>query len=196
MIPRPMKIALLVLLVAAIGMGAYVVRLKRHAEQLEARAPDQRPIAPPVAGSKQRVTLLVANDAAAALQRESADVALPDEPEERAREVLRALVARYATKGSPHPLGAGADVDSVFLVGRGMAVVNLNAAFAAQHPSGVLSESLTVASLAQTLAANLPSVMEVKFVVEGHERETLAGHADLRGFYDVRSVQQAALGGQ
>src|SRR5258706_16423787 len=106
MIPRPMKIALLVLLAAAIGMGAYVVRLKRHAEQLEARTPDQRPIAPPVAGSKQRVTRLVANDAAAALQGEAADVALPDEPEERERELLRALLARQSRKWLPHPLGA------------------------------------------------------------------------------------------
>src|SRR5258706_5526099 len=113
MIPRPMKIALLVLLAAAIGMGAYVVRLKRHAEQLEARTPDQRPIAPPVAGSKQRVTLLVANDAAAALQREAADGALPHEPEERARALLRALVAPHAANGSPHPPGARARVDSV-----------------------------------------------------------------------------------
>src|SRR5438105_108507 len=108
-------------------MGAYVVRLKRNAEQLEARAPDQRPIAPPVAGARQRVTLVVAHDATASLEKESADVALPDDAQERAREVLRALLARYAVKGSPHPLGAGADVDSVFLVGRGMAVVNLNA---------------------------------------------------------------------
>jgi hypothetical protein len=30
----------------------------------------------------------------------------------------------------------------------------------------------------------------VKILVEGKERETLAGHADLSGFYDVSAVNQ------
>jgi hypothetical protein len=32
----------------------------------------------------------------------------------------------------------------------------------------------------------------VKILVDGKERETLAGHADLTGFYDVTAVNQLA----
>jgi hypothetical protein len=51
-------------------------------------------------------------------------------------------------------------------------------------------EELTVFSLVQTLAANLPGVAQVKILVNGQERETLAGHADLADFYDVAAVNR------
>jgi hypothetical protein len=47
-----------------------------------------------------------------------------------------------------------------------------------------------VASLIQTLSANLPGILRVKILVEGKERQTLAGHADLSNFFDVSAVNQ------
>jgi hypothetical protein len=64
-----------------------------------------------------------------------------------------------------------------------MAVVNLTSAFAASHPSGIQTEDLTVLSICATLHANLPRVTEVRFLVDGQQRETLAGHADLTRTY-------------
>jgi hypothetical protein len=55
-----------------------------------------------------------------------------------------------------------------------------------------LSEELTVASLIQTLSANLPGILRVKILVEGKQRETLAGHADLSSFFDVVAINQLA----
>jgi hypothetical protein len=49
-------------------------------------------------------------------------------------------------------------------------------------------EELTIASFVQTLSAAFPKVTQVKFLVDGKERETLAGHADLKGVYDVATV--------
>jgi sporulation and spore germination protein len=69
-------------------------------------------------------------------------------------------------------------------------VIDTNDAFADGHRSGVLVEELTVASMVQTLAANIPGINRVKILVGGKERETLAGHADLTGFYDVSAVSQ------
>jgi hypothetical protein len=43
-----------------------------------------------------------------------------------------------------------------------------------------------VSSIAQTLGANVPSISRVKFLVHGHETETLAGHIDLSDFLGVR----------
>jgi len=64
-----------------------------------------------------------------------------------------------------------------------MAVVNLAGTFAGTHPSGIETESLTVLSICATLHANLPQVTQVRFLVDGQPRETLAGHADLMRTY-------------
>jgi len=85
-----------------------------------------------------------------------------------------------------------ADIRSVFLVDPGVAVIDLNSAFADTHRSGVLVEQLTVASLIQTISVNTPNLLRVKILVDGKERDTLAGHADLSSFYDVAAVNQLA----
>jgi hypothetical protein len=61
--------------------------------------------------------------------------------------------------------------------------VDLAGAFVDAHPSGILTESLTVESICGTLRANLPQVTEVRFLVDGQPRATLAGHADLTRTY-------------
>jgi len=184
-IPRNVQIALMVLLTAIFGMLLYGLHLKTQAEQARVAHIDARPIVPPVAGSAAQTVLFVADDATGQLERREISTALPAEPSLRAREVLRALIATYLEKGSAHPLGPGSDVNDVFIVGDGTAVIDVNSAFADGHRSGILAEELTMASVAQTLAANLRSVTRVKFLVDGKERETLAGHADLVDFYEV-----------
>jgi hypothetical protein len=64
-----------------------------------------------------------------------------------------------------------------------MAVVNLTTAFAASHPSGLETETLTLLSICGTLHANFPRVTQVRFLVDGRSRPTLAGHADLTRTY-------------
>jgi hypothetical protein len=64
-----------------------------------------------------------------------------------------------------------------------MAVVNLAGSFVANHPSGIETETLTVLSICGTLHANLPNVTQVRFLVDGQPRATLAGHADLTRTY-------------
>ncbi len=64
-----------------------------------------------------------------------------------------------------------------------LAVVNLTSAFVASHPSGLETETLTVLSICGTLHVNLPRVTQVRFLVDGQLRPTLAGHADLTRIY-------------
>jgi hypothetical protein len=188
MIPRHLLIALALLLIAIFGMGFYALHLRSVAETHQQRLQDLRPVPPPVAGPAQRVTLFVADDSDGLLHQREVAVALPPDPGQRAREILRALVAKYLEKPSPHPLAEGADIKDVFLVNGNTAVIDATAAFADGHRSGITVEELTLASLAQTLAANLPGVTRIKLLVDGKERETLAGHADLMSFYSVTSA--------
>jgi hypothetical protein len=184
MTPR-LKILLVLLVIAVVALGYDALRLKRQAERLPARVSDTRPITPPISGPTERVTLYVANDSDGMLHRQDAIIALAGDANERARQLLHALLSVYLEKKSPHPLGSGADVKYVFLVKPNMAIVDTNSSFADAHRSGILVEQLTVASIARTLAANFPGTIRVKILVEGKERETLAGHADLADFYDT-----------
>lgn len=188
MISRPLQIVLALLLIAVFGMGVYVLETKHRTEQLESRARDQRPVVPPVAGPQAPVILWIASDADSSLHREEIKAALPVEPAERAREILRNVLSRYLGASPAHSLGAGADIKAVYLVSRDLAVIDANTEFAAHHASGVLVESLTVSSLVQTLAANFPQVRRVRFLVDGRPRDTLAGHADLLNTYNVSAL--------
>lgn len=189
-IPRHLVIGMSVLLVAVLAMSVYVWRMRGRAKALPVTATDSRPIAPPVLGPTEQVTLFVARDDDGSLRAEGARIPLPSGRQQRAEELLRALLTRYLDKNSPHPLAPGADIRSLFLVDPGLVVIDLNAAFADGHRSGILVEELTVASLIHTISENIPGVLRVKILVDGKERETLAGHADLSGFYDVSAVNQ------
>jgi hypothetical protein len=145
-----------------------------------------------VIGPTEEVTLFVAYDDPGILRPQSARIPLPSGRQQRAEELLRALLALYLDKLSPHPIGAGSEVRSVYLVDPGLAVIDLNAAFADGHRSGVLVEDLTVASLIHTLSANIQGVLRVKILIDGKEHETLAGHADLSDFYEVSAVNALA----
>jgi hypothetical protein len=189
MIPRHLYFAVSVLLLAVLGMSLYAWHMRGRAAA-PAFSLDTRPVVPPVAGPTELVTLFVAYDDVGVLHAQSARIPLPSVRQQRAEELLRALLALYLDKSSPHPLPPGSDVRSVYLVDPGLAVIDLNAAFADGHRSGVLSEELTIASLIQTLSANLPGILKVKILVEGKERQTLAGHADLSNFFDVSAINQ------
>ncbi len=77
-----------------------------------------------------------------------------------------------------------------------LAVIDLHSTFANQHPSGVEVESLTLLSILGTLHANLPQIEQVRFLVDGQARETLAGHADLLRTYPARDTASHTNRGQ
>jgi hypothetical protein len=192
MIPRHLFIAMSVLLLAVLGMSLYAWHMRGRAAAEPIASTDTRPVVPPSAGPTEQVTLFVAYDDVGVLHAQAAQIPLPSVRQERAEELLRSLIALYLDKSSPHPLPPGADIRSVYLVDPGLAVIDLNAAFADGHRSGVLAEELTVTSMIQTLSANIPGILKVKILVEGKQRDTLAGHADLSAFFDVSAVNRLA----
>jgi hypothetical protein len=192
-IPRYQKILFVILLIASLAMGGLLWQLRQRAHRRllagQASAPTQ---APEVAPAEQ-ATLIAANDAENALIPQIRSLPLPADPGARARAVLGRLLDLYAAPDAVHPVGGGAtSVAQVFLLPAGksspdpnaqVAVVNLTGTFAASHPSGIETETLTVLSICGTLRANLPNVTQVRFLVDGQPRPTLAGHADLTRTY-------------
>ena len=191
MIPRRLLLSVAAMLVLVVAMGFYIRHMRSQAREGEAPSANALPVAPPPSGPTETVTLYVADDAAGVLRPRSAQIPLPSGRQQRAEELLRALLRIYQQPGAAHPLAPASDIRSVYLVNPGTAVIDLNAAFADQHRSGILSEQLTVNSLVETLAVNVPAVQRVNILVEGKTSETLAGHADLTDFFDVATMEQA-----
>jgi hypothetical protein len=239
MIQRHQRIVFWCLVVCIVGMGALLaLGRQRGRQRIEALAADQTPLDAPTAMA-ETVTLELANDDEGTIMPVSRQIALPPEPNARARALIDHLIAEYALPGSPHALTPGAAVAEVFLLplplvgyttdssstaskdggfrptlpvgsddpdqlrakqpGGELAVIDLHSAFVNQHPSGVEVESLTLRSILGTLHANLPQIEQVRFLVDGQARETLAGHADLLRTYpaaDTSTSGTAANQGQ
>lgn len=195
MIPRYQKILFVVFLLASIAMATLLWQLREGAhKRLLAGEVTTPTVAPQIAPAEQ-ATLVAANDMDNSLIPQVHSLPLPADPEARARAVLGKLLDLYAAPESSHPVpGGAASVAQVFLLPmpgakRGadpnarLAVVNLAGSFAASHPSGLETESLTLLSICATLHANLPSITQVRFLVDGQQRPSLAGHADLTRTY-------------
>jgi Sporulation and spore germination len=192
LIPRHQRILFWILLVSSVVMSAVLIRMRERAHDRLLQTGETMPLNPP-AQSAQNVTLMIANDADGSLTAMRERIALPKDANARAHVILQHLIAAYALAGSRHPIAANSGVSDVFfvplppavntVVPGEMAVVNLSGSFAAAHPSGIETETLTLLSIIGTLHANLPDITQVRFLVDGQPRDTLAGHADLTRVY-------------
>ncbi len=201
MIHRAKGTLLVLLVVASLSMGGVLFRMRERAHQRMLSGQDSAPTQAPAVAAPEQATLLVADDDDNSLRDQIYSLPLPKDPGARARAVLGKLLDLYAAKDSPHAApGGAASVAQVFLLpadsgasgpkpeapsetGPEIAVVNLKGSFVASHPSGLETETLTVLSICGTLHANLPRVTEVRFLVDGEKRPSLAGHVDLTRTY-------------
>ena len=190
MIPRQFLITVTLLFALTIAMSVYVWRLRRREVRSPRPTEKMEHVAPPTSGPMEQVTVYVAYNGPGELRVQSISIPLAAGRQQRAEGLLRGLMNLYTAKDSTHPLAAGAEIRQVFLVDPGLAVIDVNSAFVEGQVSGVLAEELTITSLVQTLASNMPGLTRVKILIDGKERETLAGHADLTGFYDVQQIAE------
>jgi hypothetical protein len=193
MIPRYQRILFWILVGGISLMAAFLLRGCQQAHKRLDALNDATPIAAPTTASTEDITLYLANDADASIAPATESLALPQEPALRARALLEHLLAAYALPNSAHPIQSGPAVDDVFLLADPepgphrqpgqLAVINLRGSFIDNHPSGIQVEALTVESIIGTLHAALPEITAIRFLVDGHPHDTLAGHADLLRTY-------------
>jgi hypothetical protein len=193
MIPRYQRILFWSLVGGICLMAAFLLRGCEQAHKRLAALNDATPIAAPTTASTEDITLYLASDADASIAPATESLALPQEPALRARALLEHLLAAYALPNSAHPIQSGPAVDDVFLLANPepsphrqpgqLAVINLRGSFINNHPSGIQVEALTVESIIGTLHAALPEITAIRFLVDGHPHDTLAGHADLLRTY-------------
>ncbi len=210
-IPKYQRVLFYLLLAATVLMGFFLFYERTQARDRLAAQGNATPLSAPVSTSTESFTLDLASDQDGSVTGVQRQIALPLEPSVRARALLERLVSEYALPDAKHPLASEGAVDDVFLlklpiaapsaapnttqnldaampisdVGQEgeLAVINLRGSFVNQHPSGVEVEMLTVLSMIGTLHANFSDITQVRFLVDGQPKETLAGHADLGRVY-------------
>ena len=210
MIPRYQRVLFWSMGAAILLMTAFLLHGCQQAREKLTRHPNETPLAAPVAAPSETVRLALADDTTGRITLSEREIALPQEPTARAQALLTRLIAEYSYKNSAHPLESGPSIDDVFFVDLPLqapgitaapraaftsssdgqlAVVNLRGTFADHHPSGIGVETLTINSIIGTVYTNFPRVQAIRFVVDGHARDTLAGHADLTRTYRVTDTQ-------
>ena len=198
-VPRSQQWLFAVMVVLVVAMAISLLRLRARTAERLAAAAEPLPITA-LGGPQQQIELYLARDRDGTLFEKPVLYPLPADRNARARVVLEKLLEVYTSPGSEHPLHPSPGVEQVFLLpvpggrvnGARLAVVNLSAGFALTHPSGIEPESLTLLSMIATLHANLPEVAEVRFLVDGAQRATLAGHAELGRAYLAAGTEMNA----
>lgn len=137
------------------------------------------PAAPAPAGRKIKARLFYVAADGARLTSVERDVAYGEGTDEQAREIVAAQLAPVAAPMvSAIPIGT--TLRAVFITKSGDAFVDLSREARTSHPGGTINELLTVYTIVNALAENLPAVTAVQLLIDGKEVDTLSGHVDLR----------------
>lgn len=115
---------------------------------------------------------------------EDRTVFIPEEREIIADETSPSVEARQIVaeliKGSREGLLSAVPPETkliqVYITKAGTAYVDFSREFSERHPSGTSAEMETIYAVVDSLAYNLTSVKNVCLLIDGEERETLAGH--------------------
>ena len=94
----------------------------------------------------------------------------------RARQILQKLQEGPHSETMSESLPKDTKVDDLFISEQATAFIDFSSAIAANHPGGVLNEVATIYSVVDSITYNLPEIKQVKILVGGVEKETLAGH--------------------
>lgn len=94
----------------------------------------------------------------------------------RARQLIDLLIEGAGDPALFGSLPPGTGLNELFTSDDGIAYVDFNSAISLNHPGGILPEQSTIYSIVNSLVYNLPEIQSVKILVDGVEKETLAGH--------------------
>jgi len=125
----------------------------------------------------QTVKLAFADRAASRIVTEEREIVVPDDRPGRARRILEELALGPRKRGVA-TIPRQTRVISVVFDDAGGVYVDFSRELIDNHPGGSAGETFTIRSVVATLAENFPEVRSVKFLVEGREIETIAGHYD------------------
>jgi hypothetical protein len=120
------------------------------------------------------------------------ELPLSADPLQRSRQLLHALIADPPTPDE-RTIPADTELLGFYILPDGTAVADFSDALSTETPSGILSERIAVNSIAKTLGSNVSGLRRLKILIHGQEVDTLAGHIDLTGFFDLNQPGPKAI---
>ncbi|HVB86468.1 MAG TPA: GerMN domain-containing protein [Candidatus Dormibacteraeota bacterium] len=189
--PRNLKIVIGILAVAVIIGLISLGSLRNHMKGLDVTQSTEEQarravLEPPISTPTDQPVEAKIFWAAGAGKVAPVEIELPlsADPVERSEQLLQALIANPST-ADQRTLPASTTLLGFYILPDGTAVADFSDSLASELPSGILSESMAVDSIVRTLAANMPQLRRLKILIHGQEVDTLAGHVDLTGFFDL-----------
>ena len=186
--PTGMKILAAGLLAVALASALYLRTLVQQLSEVpylptgEARVQLKESILESAPGEPETVSLFFPVPGEGMLRREDRTLTLVSATPDRVRQILMAL-REGSREGLEGAIPAETEIRAVYLAPDGIAYVDFAETFERAVSPGIRSETLTIYAIVNTLAVNLPSLQQVRILLEGREAETLAGHADLSRAY-------------
>ena len=199
---RAFRITLLLLILAVLAglfeLPALRMQLLQFGRQEQSEEEARREVVRPVPEGREvpkedvNIYWLSADDPSQ-LAPVKTSLALGADPQERARVALEALITA-APSPEQRPLPLDTSLLAFYLLPNGTAVADFSDALSHELPSGIASEQLALDAITQTLHAAVPQVARLRILINGQEAETLAGHVDISGAFDLSQMTPAAPG--
>jgi len=128
---------------------------------------------------KQQVTLYFSDANERFLIPEKRYIPKENNPEEQAREVVKALLDGSKTK-LINTFPEKVKLESIKIEEGQTAYVSFDHNLVQLHPGSSASEMATIYSLTNSLIQNVPGIKKVKLLISGKEIESIKGHIDTR----------------
>lgn len=103
----------------------------------------------------------------------------PANPVMFAKNIIQALISGPRNR-LMRTLPQETKLRALYVTDDGTAYTDFSVAIKDNHPGGVLAELITIYSIVNSLVLNITGIDRVKFLIEGREALTLAGHIDLQ----------------
>jgi germination protein M len=181
-IPRHIKIGLIVLGIGfAVTLGFFVDVVGRIQSVVDLEA-EEIPFTPPLqplyteADPPMAVKLFFPSANDVLLSSEERTIFRSAEISNRAKQIVQRLMEGPQSPDLFPSIPAGTRIQELFVSEKGIAFIDFSDTMAANHAGGVLNEQATIYSIVNSLTYNLPEIQQVKILIGGVEKETLAGH--------------------
>lgn len=99
-----------------------------------------------------------------------------NEVSNRAKQILQKLLDGPRGDQLSPAMTKDVKLQDLFISAQGTAYLDFSNTLSTSHPGGVMNEIATIYSIVDSLTYNLPEIKEVKILIGGIEKETLAGH--------------------
>jgi len=181
---RHIKIGLIILGIGfVVSMGFFVDIVGRVRSLVNEVETEGNPFTPPVqplyAPTDPPMSVKIFFPAAggpALLNTEDQTVFKSAELVNRAKQILQKLQDGPHSETMFPSMPKDTKIQDLFISEQGIAFIDFSNTISTNHPGGVLNELTTIYSIVNSLTYNLEEIKQVKILIGGVEKETLAGH--------------------